>query len=159
LLALINRVLLARAIESRYASLFLAVLAPDGRLTYCNAGHNPPLLFSGDGVRRLETGGTLVGAFEEASFTREDVQLADGDTVVLYSDGVSEALNANEEEFGEARIRAAVQRVVVESPERVLRAVFDALTSFTGRVTPHDDMTAVVLRYRAVSRGSGVRPT
>lgn len=152
LVALINRVLLARAIESRYASLFLGVLAPDGRFTYCNAGHNPPLLFSGGRVRRLETGGTLVGAFEEAPFTREDVQLADGDIVVLYSDGVSEALNANEEEFGEARIRAAVERVVAEPPERVLRAIYDALTSFTGTVIPHDDMTAVVLRYR------GARP-
>jgi serine phosphatase RsbU (regulator of sigma subunit) len=149
LVALINRVLLARAIESRYLSLFLGVLAPDGRLTYCNAGQNPPLLFSGGEVRRLETGGTLVGAFDEASFASETVQLADGDTVVLYSDGISEALNANEEEFREEGIRAALRGVLHESPQRVLRALFDAVAAFTGTPTPHDDMTAVVLRYRS----------
>lgn len=155
LVTLINRALLARAIESRYVSLFVGVLAPDGRLTYCNAGHNPPLLFSGGQVRRLETGGTLVGAFEDASFTRDTVQLGDGDTVVMYSDGVSEALSANDEEFGEPRIRDTVQGVVAHPPERVLRAIFDALGVFTGKGTPHDDMTAVVLRYHALRTDAG----
>lgn len=146
--ALINRVLIARAIESRYASLFLSVLAPDGRLAYCNAGQNPPLLFSGGQVQRLETGGTLVGAFEDAAFERAEVRLAEGDTIVLYSDGVSEALNLNDEEFGEDRIRAAVQGALGSPPEDVLKALFDAVKAFAGSVMPHDDMTAVVLRYR-----------
>ena len=152
MVTLINRVLLARAIESRYVSLFLGVLAPDGRLTYCNAGHNPPLVFTGGGTRRLEAGGTLVGAFEDATFASEELQLVDGDTVVLYSDGVSEASNANDEEFGEARIRAAAAPMIHASPERMLQAIFDALAVFTGRnAPPHDDMTVVVLRYRTRS--------
>jgi serine phosphatase RsbU (regulator of sigma subunit)/pSer/pThr/pTyr-binding forkhead associated (FHA) protein len=146
-IARINQVLLARPIESRFISLFLSVLTPDGRLEYCNAGQNPPLLFSRAGVRRLETGGTLIGAFPEATFACESVQLSRGDTVVLYSDGISEAADADDDQFGEDRIRAAVDGVIDRPPAEVLDALFAAVRAFAhGAVV--DDMTAVVLRYR-----------
>jgi serine phosphatase RsbU (regulator of sigma subunit)/pSer/pThr/pTyr-binding forkhead associated (FHA) protein len=146
-IALVNRVLLARPIESRFVSLFLSVLSPDGQLQYCNAGQNPPLLFTRDGIQRLETGGTLIGAFPEAVFQRDSVQLAPGDTLVLYSDGVSEAANRADEEFGEDRIRAAVDRVLDQPPQQVLDTLFADLRTFTHGTGIRDDMTAVVVRY------------
>jgi serine phosphatase RsbU (regulator of sigma subunit)/pSer/pThr/pTyr-binding forkhead associated (FHA) protein len=147
-IALINRVLLARPIESRFVSLFLSALGPAGRLEYCNAGQTPPLLFTRDGaMTRLETGGTLIGAFPDAVFERGVVQLEAGDTLVLYSDGVSEATNPADEEFGEDRIRAAVSAVLDRPPQQVLQALFASLREFTRDTGPHDDMTAVVLRY------------
>ena len=149
-IAQINRVLLARPIESRFLTLFLSVLAPDGRLEYCNAGQNPPLWFARTGeVTRLETGGTLVGAFPNASFDRGEVQLRPGDTLVLYSDGVSEAENPAGEDFGEAGIRTAIGAVIDRSPQQVLDALFAALRGFTRDAGPQDDMTAVVVRYLA----------
>ena len=124
-IALVNRVLLSRRIESRYLTLFMGMLAPDGTLTYCNAAHNPPLVFGGAGVRRLVAGGTLVGAFPGTRYAREAVQLADGDTVVLFSDGIVEATRGDDEEFGEARVQSVVEAACAVSrrdPARTLRS-------------------------------------
>jgi serine phosphatase RsbU (regulator of sigma subunit)/pSer/pThr/pTyr-binding forkhead associated (FHA) protein len=147
LIASINRVLLARPLESRFVSLFLGQLAPDGRLEYCNAGQNPPLLFSSGGTTRLEAGGTLVGAFPQATFQRGTVMMTPGDVLVLYSDGVSEAENPAGEEFGDEGIRRAVAPVASAAPQRVLDALFTALQEFTASAVARDDMTAIVLRY------------
>jgi serine phosphatase RsbU (regulator of sigma subunit) len=150
-IALINRVLLSRRIESRFLTLFLGALSPDGRLTFCNAGQNPPLLFTGNGTRRLETGGTLVGAFEIATYDSEELQLRPGDTLVLYSDGITEAMNVAGDEFGEDRVCDVVQGVLGEPPELILKAVFDAVDAFARGAPQHDDLTAVVLRFRPLS--------
>jgi phosphoserine phosphatase RsbU/P len=147
-IASINKVLLARPIESRFLSLFLGKLAPDGTLEYCNAGQNPPLLFSAGAVSRLDIGGTLVGAFPQVVFERGMATMTAGDTLVLYSDGVSEAENASGEEFGDEGIRRAVEAVVSQPPQQVLDALFAALREFTQSAAARDDMTAVVLRYR-----------
>jgi sigma-B regulation protein RsbU (phosphoserine phosphatase) len=148
--ALVNRVLFSRRIESKYLTLFLAALSPDGRLTYCNAGHNPPLLFTCGTreVHRLETGGTILGAFPAPKYERDGVQMAAGDTLVLYSDGVTEALNASGDEFEETRVRDVVEQSLDEPIDRILAALLDAVRRFAGQTTPHDDLTAVVLRYR-----------
>jgi serine phosphatase RsbU (regulator of sigma subunit) len=148
-IALVNEVLLSRRIESRYLTLFLAVLAADGTLTYCNAAQNPPLVFgAGTGVRRLETGGTLVGAFPQTRYERDAVRLDDGDVVVVYSDGVTEAMNGDGEEFGEDRVRAVVQQALTRTPDGILLALFDAVRAFAGGSAEHDDLTAMVIRYR-----------
>jgi serine phosphatase RsbU (regulator of sigma subunit)/pSer/pThr/pTyr-binding forkhead associated (FHA) protein len=147
-IAIVNRVMHSRRIEARYLTLFLAVLLPDGRLTYCNAGHNPPLLFSGADVRRLETGGTIVGAFPDPTFERETVQLVDSDTLVVYSDGVSEAISQAGEEFAEERIREVIAQSLHLPVEGVLTALLEAVRRFAGDVAPQDDLTALVLRYR-----------
>ena len=74
-------------------TLFYAVLYLDGRLTYCNAGHNPPMLVSGDAtVQRLETGGMVIGLFDGVPFEEETVVLSPGDFLVAFSDGVSEGV-------------------------------------------------------------------
>ena len=88
-----------------YGSLF-----PDGRLQYCNAGHNPPLVVGPTEFRRLETGGPIVGLFEGATYEEESITLNVGDWLIIYSDGVSEALSADGEEYGEDRILACVRR-------------------------------------------------
>jgi sigma-B regulation protein RsbU (phosphoserine phosphatase) len=104
----VNQALLARGIENRFATIFFAILSPDGRLTYCNAGQNPPLLFSASGVRKLETGGMIVGLFPHASYEQEEVRVNAGDLLAVYSDGVSEALNPTGDEYGEARIQDVI---------------------------------------------------
>jgi phosphoserine phosphatase RsbU/P len=108
-IAFVNQILLSCRIESRYLTRFLGVLSSDGHLTFCNAGQNPPRLFTTRGIRRLETGGTLVGAFPDAGYDQEDLRLAPGDTIVLFSDGITEAMNVAGEEFGEDRVRESLR--------------------------------------------------
>ena len=88
-----NDVLLRRALEARFATVVYAALTAAGTLTYCNAGHNPPLLIGKRGVLRLETGGIVVGLFEHTTFDEQTSQLEPGDLLVAYSDGVTEARN------------------------------------------------------------------
>src|SRR6185295_5895529 len=91
----VNLALYRRGIESRFVTLMYGTLNASGSLTYCNAGHNPPLIISRTGAtwsfRRLECGGPIVGLFEAAVYDQETVTLAPGDWLIVFSDGVSEA--------------------------------------------------------------------
>src|SRR5687768_17506816 len=81
-IAHVNRGLLARAAGARFATAFYGVLGPDGRLACCNAGHNPPFVYSRGEVRRLTAGGVILGVFADARYAQETVALTPGDTVV-----------------------------------------------------------------------------
>ena len=151
--ARMNVALTRRGIESRYATLFAAHLEPDGRLTACNAGHNPPVLVTKAGVSRLESGGTVVGLFESAQYSEESVRLDDGDMVVVFSDGVSEALSATEDEFGDDRLIEAVTRAAGGSVQAVVDALLEAVKAFTHGAPQNDDITVVVVRYRRPVQG------
>ena len=114
-----NRGLFRRAIEARFLTAFYGILGPDGSFTYCNAGHNAPMLVSArHGVRRLETGGVVLGLFEHASFEEETVTLQPGDFIVAFSDGVTEAFNAAGEEFTDDRLLASIERHRGKRPRR-----------------------------------------
>jgi phosphoserine phosphatase RsbU/P len=143
----VNLALYRRGIESRFVTLMYGALRPDGRLTYCNAGHNPPLVIGAGTVRRLETGGPIVGLFETAHFDEETVTLAPGDLLVVFSDGVSEALSAAGEEYGEARIVNCIQKRAGPEPAALLEALFADVREFTRGAAQGDDITAMVLRY------------
>ena len=100
----VNSALVRRGIQGRFVTLFYAVLYPDGRLLYCNAGHNAPILVTKTGVDRLETGGMVVGLFDGVPFAEGTVNLQPDDYLVIFSDGVSEAMNAAGEEYGDERL-------------------------------------------------------
>ncbi len=151
LVALVNRVLLSRRIESRFVTLFLGMLSPDGRLSYCNAGQNPPVLLSSRGgalvVERLEVGGTLIGAFPGAAYDEAELQLSPGDTIVLFSDGVTDAQSADDDDFGDDRLIQVLTAAAGSPPEEMLRVLFEAVQQFSRGAVQYDDITAVVLRY------------
>ncbi len=147
MLARVNLALLARGIENRFATIFFAVLSPNGRLTYCNAGQNPPLLFSASGVRKLETGGMIVGLFAHASYEQEEVQLSAGDLLAIYSDGVSEALNPAGDEYGEERIQQTVAPNWLEPSDAVLQTLLTSVRTFAQGAPQNDDVTALVVRF------------
>jgi sigma-B regulation protein RsbU (phosphoserine phosphatase) len=143
----VNLALYHRGIESRFVTLMYGVLDPDGRLVYTNAGHNPPLVIGRGGVRRLERGGPIVGLFEGASYEEETVTLTPGDWLIVFSDGVSEALSADGEEYGEGRIISFVQQHTSMDPPRLLEAIFTDVREFARGAAQNDDITAMVLRY------------
>jgi serine phosphatase RsbU (regulator of sigma subunit)/pSer/pThr/pTyr-binding forkhead associated (FHA) protein len=143
----VNLALYRRGIESRFVTLMYGVLDPDGRLIYCNAGHNPPLVIGRSGVRRLERGGPIVGLFDSAVYEDEAIKLASGDWLVVFSDGVSEAMSASGEEYGEARIIACVEQNVALEPQKLLEALFTDVREFAKGAAQSDDITAMVLRF------------
>ena len=149
----INQVLFRRGTENRFVTIFYATLRPDGELTFCNAGHNAPFLIGRDGVRRLEDGGPIVGLFDSLNFEEGRVTLAEGDWVVVFSDGVSEAMSSTEEEFGDDRIEACIRDHQDLAPPEVLKYLFDAVGEFTAGTPQYDDITAMVVQY------TGTTPT
>jgi sigma-B regulation protein RsbU (phosphoserine phosphatase) len=145
--SLANDALVRRAVEARFATAIYAVLDRRGRLTYCNAGHNPPFLASRGGVRRLEWGGMVVGAFEHATFDEDTQQLWPGDVLVAYSDGVTEARDSRGEEFGEERLLSCVQANCTRSPVEIMECLLSAVHEFSAGTAQSDDITMLVLRY------------
>ena len=121
-----------------------------GKLTYCMRP-NPPLILSRSGsvptVRRLECGGPIVGLFESATFEEETVILTTGDWLIVFSDGVSEAMSASGDEYGENRIVAVVEKNKDMEPRQLLEALFADVRDFTRGAPQSDDITAMVLRY------------
>jgi sigma-B regulation protein RsbU (phosphoserine phosphatase) len=143
----VNLALYRRGIESRFVTLMYGVLDASGKMVYCNAGHNPPLVIGAGGVRRLECGGPIVGLFEAASYEEETVQLTAGDWLIVFSDGISEAMSASGEEYGEARIIDCVTASAKLDPPRLLEALFADVREFARGAAQSDDITAMVLRY------------
>jgi sigma-B regulation protein RsbU (phosphoserine phosphatase) len=147
----VNLALYRRGIESRFVTLMYGVIAPDGRLTNSNAGHKPPLIASRSGsaatLRRLECGGPIVGLFETATFEEETVILTDGDWLIVFSDGVSEAMSASGDEYGENRIVSCVEKHKSMEPRQLLESLFADVRDFTRGAPQSDDITAMVLRY------------
>jgi phosphoserine phosphatase RsbU/P len=146
----INHGLFRRSIENRFLTTFYGVLGSDGALTYSNGGHNAPVLVSKSGVRRLETGGMVLGLFEHSAFDEETVVLQPGDFVVAFSDGVTEALNTEGQEYMDERLLASIERHLEDSNRSVqvfLENLLADVRTFCQGEMPHDDITLVMVRY------------
>ena len=146
----INAALMRRSIEARFATMFYAVLYPDGRLSYSNAGHEPPVIVgSAASARPLDTGGVVLGLFNGASYEAETIQLSPGDTLVVSSDGITEARDVRGEEFGRDRVVQAVAGTGGLGAEAVLDRLLVAVRDFSRGAPQADDVTALVVKYRA----------
>jgi sigma-B regulation protein RsbU (phosphoserine phosphatase) len=122
-------------------------LAPAGELVYCSAGHNAALILGEDGLRRLEADGMPVGLFDFAPYVSSKLTLKPGDTVVLYSDGVTEAHDIEGNEFGEPRLIEVLQQHLGQPAGEVLNRVVEAVQAFARGAEQYDDVTALVVRY------------
>jgi sigma-B regulation protein RsbU (phosphoserine phosphatase) len=144
----VNRLIFDASTSSRYATLFYGEYYADTReLRYVNAGHNPPFILRGDGdLIRLETGGTVVGLLPGAGYEQGTVALQPGDILVAFTDGISEALNEAEEEWGEERFIGAARRSAGLDSAHLIQAIFRAADEFTGKARQSDDMTLVVIK-------------
>ena len=147
-LSRMNRALLRRGLEPRFATLMFGVLAPDRSFSYANAGHLPSLLVRREGaVQRLSSGGPILGVFEDAVFPGETCALGSGDTLIVFSDGVTEAWRTGEE-FGDERLVAAAQANRALAPAALLDTLFGAVREFSGEAVPTDDVTIAIVRVR-----------
>lgn len=143
----VNTGLVRRAIEAKYATMFHSTLDKDGVLTYCNAGHNPPIVYGPGGLRRLSSGGMPVGFFEHAPYANVVEQLQKGDVVVIFTDGVTEALDIHGQEFGEERLIELVKSHCRADASLILERIVQEVQAFARGAAQHDDVTALVLKY------------
>jgi phosphoserine phosphatase RsbU/P len=143
-----NRLLCRSSAPERYATLFLGLLDPERHLlTYCNAGHNPPFLAApGDGVSRLRASGRAIGFFEDSTYRCETVPFPEGGCLVVYSDGITEAENEEEVEFGEARLEALVRTHHDRPAAGIVELIKHAVEAHLSGRPPGDDRTLLVVR-------------
>jgi serine phosphatase RsbU (regulator of sigma subunit) len=142
--AIINRSKLA----SKFVSLFLAELETTGSLIYVNAGHVLPFIMHADGaVESLREGGMVLGPSPDATYPRGFAQLGPGDTLVLYTDGITECHHhGTGEEFGVSRLQRLVARHLQRPASEIVQTVFQAVSRYAATGVPEDDQTLVVVK-------------
>jgi len=146
----VNQYLAENTPTNRFVTLFVAELDPLlGTFSYINAGHNPPLIGHLDGkVEQLESGGFPLGILPMADFEVGQTKLEPGESLVIYSDGVSEANNLNEDEFGMERLIQVVSQNLKSSAAGMRDKVESALSTFTQTAPPNDDITLVIVKRK-----------
>jgi serine phosphatase RsbU (regulator of sigma subunit) len=144
----LNRYACANSLSgARFTTAFVAELDTSSRtLTYINAGHNPPILRRGSGgFERLDAGGVPLGVLAAARYEQGEVALQSSDLLVVFTDGVVEAENEREEEYGEARLLEVVKVMQPATATHSLKAVISSVDAFVGATRQHDDITAMVV--------------
>jgi len=148
LLARVNRLFFESTAGASYASMVAARLFPDGRVELANAGHPRPLLADARGVRPVEGSGFPLGLFAEGVYESRELQLNRGETLLVYTDGWTEAL-VGDEEFGVGRASAALRRASKLGPGDLLAACRREMDTFLAGASRSDDLTLLALRRAA----------
>jgi phosphoserine phosphatase RsbU/P len=145
----VNQYLCERSGEDRYATVFYGILDKMGRFEYVNAGHVPPLVRRQSGaLEGLGSANFPVGMFSEAEYESARVQLQPGDFLVIYSDGVSEAANPQNELFEESRLRAIMEKYTGNSVDEMAEAIRAGMREFTQGAAQSDDITILAVQYK-----------
>ena len=144
-----NRLLAAYSVDCMFVTVFCAIYnTKTGLVTYCNAGHNPPHLLRSDGtVEELpRSKNVLVGIFDGVAFEEDTLQLASGDTLVMFTDGVTEAWNPQKMEFGTERLNAILGGLVDKGSRQIVDTIKTAITDFAEGAEQSDDITMLVIK-------------
>lgn len=144
----LNRLVYESSAPNRYATFFYGQYdAGTRQLRYVNAGHHPPLIVrDGQIVASLETGGPAIGLMDTSRYTVGVIDLEPGDLLVAFTDGIPEALNGHEEEFGEARLQELLRTVSALAAREVVSHLIGAADGFATGAPQYDDMTVVAVR-------------
>jgi serine phosphatase RsbU (regulator of sigma subunit) len=144
----LNEFLLERTKGEKYATVFYGILEASGLLSYANAGHCAPFLVSPDGrIRTLHTTSMPVGMLEETTFQMVQTRLAQGDKVVIYSDGLTEAESADGTFFDTERLRRCLRAHAGRNAVELHAVLLAAVDEFTEGGAIRDDITALVIEY------------
>ena len=144
-----NDLLVEESVNCMFVTVFYGIYnIRTGEVTYTNAGHNPPYVVKADGsIQRLPiTKNVLVGFVEDFQFTEDTVQLEHGDTLLLYTDGVTEAINVNCEEYGTGRLKAVLARHGQSNCQEMIDAVKADVKAFAGEEEQSDDITLLAIK-------------
>ena len=147
IMAELNQQIYGSSPSEKYATLFLSRYdAGARRLWYCNAGHLAPILLTDQGVQVLEPTGTVIGLLPGAGYQAKSIDLAPGALLAIFTDGITEAVNGADEEFGTERLVEALQQSRSRAPEEVYRFVIGRVREWQGTLPQHDDMTLIVAK-------------
>jgi sigma-B regulation protein RsbU (phosphoserine phosphatase) len=144
-----NRLLAAESVDCMFVTVFYAILnVRTGEIVYCNAGHNPPYVLKKNGqVEALPMSkDPMVGAIDGIDYHEEKMQLEKGDALVLFTDGVTEAMNVSFDEFGEQRLEETLEEVTLHSCQDIINAVKSDVASFTEGAEQSDDLTLLTIK-------------
>lgn len=140
-LSRINRILMDDLPIAKFITMTFALLGPGGHVVFANAGHPPPLLVTGRGADFLHTDSGLPLGIQECGFAERTCELAPGDRLFFYSDGITEAMDPSMDQYGESRLRS-----YMAAPQATLQSLLDDVRSFMNGHPPSDDVTAVMVR-------------
>lgn len=146
-----NHLLTAYSADCMFVTVFYAIYNTKmGLITYCNAGHNPPHLLRIDGtVEELpRTKNLMLGVIEDMEYIEDTLQLESGDTLVMFTDGVTEAMNPERKEFGSSRLMTILGGLAGKSSQQVVDAVKTAVKDFAGSAEQSDDITMLVVKRK-----------
>jgi sigma-B regulation protein RsbU (phosphoserine phosphatase) len=144
-----NNIITEDAKSGMFVTLFFGALSENDRtLSYVNAGHNPPVVFrSGDEtLEELLPTGIVLGAMQNREYSSRTLSIGSGDVIVMYTDGVTEAINAKEELFGEDRLNTILKENARLSAEEILDRILVAVEEFSGDMPQFDDITLLVVK-------------
>ncbi len=143
-----NNLLYTNTDSSKYATLFYGILnTKENIIKYCNAGHNPPFLFNNKSwSKRLDIGGVVVGMLPNFPFQEGNINMNKNDLLILYSDGVTEAMNAREEEFGEEKMLNIIRTYLKSSSDEIMQKILDEVKEHSKGVEQSDDITIMVIK-------------
>ena len=153
----VNQILHQESISSMFVTCFYGVLnTRTGEIHYSNGGHNLPYILRTDGrVEAMEPfGGLILGAFKHSAYETGEITLQPGDCIFLYTDGITEAMNPDGEQFSNERLVQSLQRVNGSPVEDIVGKVIDNVKEFTAGATQSDDMTILAVKYAGKGNGS-----
>jgi len=149
----VNTILQRDGLPNRFATLVFLVVTPDrGEISVLNAGHMPPILVRGSEVEALTGGSIALGMIPDAAFSEQRIELRDGDVLVVYSDGVTEAMNESDDFFGDDRLQAAIRETIGQSVEAIGTRILGAVEAFVADAPRHDDVSLMILKRREPER-------
>lgn len=144
-----NRIFCESTISTHYATLVLARAESSGAIEICNSGHPAPLLLHGGGLSTLEATGLPIGMFCELDYAAQKIHLQPGDTLLLYTDGLTEARDASGSEYGDDRLKRLASRIRNHTSKDLVAACVEDLRSFRGSAPLLDDLTIMAVKRKA----------
>ena len=147
----VNRLLASSSVEYMFVTVFYAIYdIRTGLLTYCNGGHNPPYLLHADGTTEQlpMTQNAMVGAYKRIIFKESTLQLEQGDTLIMFTDGVTEAMNPAREMFGIKRLDGILRGQTDKSCQQMIESIKTGISGFVGDEEQSDDITMLLLKRK-----------
>jgi phosphoserine phosphatase RsbU/P len=148
--ALINDLITENTSDGKFITFFWAIFDNQNKqINYINAGHNPPLLLRNGNIRKLDKGGIIFGVLKTITpYLEETIQLEPGDSLIFFTDGITEAMNKNGEEFSEERLEKIAKETSCKSAQDILESVRQEVQNFNSGTTQSDDITLIVVKVK-----------
>ena len=146
-----NQLLYNSTDPTKFATLFYGIInLASNEIVFCNAGHNNPLLYTDNkNIVELKTGGIMLGCLPDSDFEDEKISIKNNDVIVIYSDGISEAMNESEEEYGEEKLKELISNHIEDSPDKIIENILSDVEMFVGKASQWDDMTLMIIKRDA----------